>query len=543
MSGILDSVNLRTQMVGQNRMELLLFGLETDQRFGINVFKVREVLQCPDLTEVPRQTSAIKGMAHIRGETIPVLDLSEAVGRDPVPKEERVRCFLIVVEYNRRILAFLVRRVDRILNTQWDQINAPPAEIGVENYLTAILEYEGKLIEIIDVEQILADLYPTSTEVSHEVADAGVRKQAEQHQVLIVDDSSVARNQMRRSLEGLGLKVTSANNGRIAWGLLEGLLSKGMDPNEVFLMVISDIEMPEMDGYGVVYALNKNEKTANIPSVFLTAKADKTDLRKGMELGADDYLTKPYSPRELLARVERSLRSKVASDDMRATQELLREQQQVIKHTFSRFVAGSVVDELLKDPSRIKLGGQLQAVTVLFADLQGFTSLSEDTEPQNLLQLLNSYHTFMVDFILKYGGTVDKFLGDGLMALYNTPIQQDDHIARAVKTALHIQDDLYWFTQELPEEHRLKINFGIHTGDAIVGNVGSDNLMDFTAVGDTVNVAARLQGVADEGEILVSVPVFEATQDFVFGRTRGHLTVKGRKETVDAYQISNTYFE
>ncbi|MCO4758897.1 MAG: purine-binding chemotaxis protein CheW, partial [Oceanospirillaceae bacterium] len=137
MSGILDSVNLRTQMVGQNRMELLLFGLETDQRFGINVFKVREVLQCPDLTEVPRQTSAIKGMAHIRGETIPVLDLSEAVGRDPVPKEERVRCFLIVVEYNRRILAFLVRRVDRILNTQWDQINAPPAEIGVENYLTA----------------------------------------------------------------------------------------------------------------------------------------------------------------------------------------------------------------------------------------------------------------------------------------------------------------------------------------------------------------------------------------------------------------------
>ncbi|MBE9396356.1 chemotaxis protein CheV [Pontibacterium sp. N1Y112] len=307
MSGILDSVNLRTQMVGQNRMELLLFGLETDQRFGINVFKVREVLQCPDLTEVPRQTSAIKGMAHIRGETIPVLDLSEAVGRDPVPKEERVRCFLIVVEYNRRILAFLVRRVDRILNTQWDQINAPPAEIGVENYLTAILEYEGKLIEIIDVEQILADLYPTSTEVSHEVADAGVRKQAEEHQVLIVDDSSVARNQMRRSLEGLGLKVTSANNGRIAWGLLEGLLSKGMDPNEVFLMVISDIEMPEMDGYTLTSMIREDERTRDLHVVLHTSLSGGFNVSMVKKVGANGFLAK-FDPNELAEVVVRRIR-------------------------------------------------------------------------------------------------------------------------------------------------------------------------------------------------------------------------------------------
>lgn len=307
MSGILDSVNLRTQMVGQNRMELLLFGLETDQRFGINVFKVREVLQCPDLTEVPRQTSAIKGMAHIRGETIPVLDLSEAVGRDPVPKEERVRCFLIVVEYNRRILAFLVRRVDRILNTQWDQINAPPAEIGVENYLTAILEYEGKLIEIIDVEQILADLYPTSTEVSHEVADAGVRKQAEEHQVLIVDDSSVARNQMRRSLEGLGLKVTSANNGRIAWGLLEGLLNKGMDPNEVFLMVISDIEMPEMDGYTLTSMIREDERTRELHVVLHTSLSGGFNVSMVKKVGANGFLAK-FDPNELAEVVVRRIR-------------------------------------------------------------------------------------------------------------------------------------------------------------------------------------------------------------------------------------------
>ncbi|MEO1290575.1 MAG: adenylate/guanylate cyclase domain-containing protein, partial [Chloroflexota bacterium] len=308
-------------------------------------------------------------------------------------------------------------------------------------------------------------------------------------------------------------------------------------------LVLLDVNMPVMDGFEVCWHLKTHDATNHIPVIMLTAQSDIDSRVQGIEVGADDYMTKPYSPRELLARVERSLRSKAVSDDMRATQEQLRQQQEIIKQTFSRFVASSIVDELLKDPNRIKLGGQLQPVTVLFADLQGFTTLSEHTEPEQLLQLLNSYHTFMVKLVLKYGGTVDKFLGDGLMALYNTPIQQEDHIARAVKTALHIQDDLYWFTQELPPELRTKVNFGIHTGNAIVGNVGSENLMDFTAVGDTVNVAARLQGIADEGEILVSAPVFEATQEFVFGRTRGSIVVKGRQKPIESYQISNTYFE
>jgi len=307
MSGILDSVNLRTQMVGQNRMEPLLFGLETEQRFGINVFKVREVLQCPELTEVPRQTSAIKGMAHIRGETIPVLDLSEAIGRSPVPHEEREKCFLIVVEYNRRTLAFLVRRVDRILNTQWDQINAPPAEIGVENYLTAILEYEGKLIEIIDVEQILADLYPASTDVSREVADDEVREKATQHQVLIVDDSSVARNQMRRSLEGLGLKVTSANNGRIAWDLLDGLVSKGLQPSEVFLMIISDIEMPEMDGYTLTSMIRESESTRDLHVILHTSLSGGFNVSMVKKVGANGFLAK-FDPNELAEVVVKRIR-------------------------------------------------------------------------------------------------------------------------------------------------------------------------------------------------------------------------------------------
>lgn len=353
-------------------------------------------------------------------------------------------------------------------------------------------------------------------------------------QILVVDDNRENIILVRDILEVLDYTILEALDGIQA---IESAKSNHPD------LILMDVNMPNMDGMEACRILKASDETRHIPIIMLTAQADIDSRVVGIEAGADDYLTKPYSPRELLARVERTLRSKAASDTMRATQESLMAQQVQIRQTFSRYVAAPIVDQLLKDPNQIKLGGQLQPLTVLFADLQGFTTLSEHTEPQALLHLLNEYHTFMVNIVLKYGGTVDKFLGDGLMALYNTPIEQSDHVARAVKTALHIQDELHWFTEKLPYNQQMQINFGIETGNAIVGNVGSENLMDFTAVGDTVNVAARLQGVAENGEILVSSRVYEATQDFVFGRSRGDLPVKGRKKAIETYEISNTFFK
>jgi two-component system chemotaxis response regulator CheV len=298
MSGILDTVNLRTQMVGQNRLELLLFGLQTEQIYGINVFKVREVLQCPELTEVPRLTTAIKGMAHIRGETIPVLDLSEAIGRPAVPKEDQRKCFLIVAEYNKRTLAFLVRKVDRILNTHWDQIMAPPAEIGVENYLTAVFEHEGKLIEILDVEQILADLYPMSTAVSEEIATKEVKTKASEYHILCVDDSSVARNQMKRTLEDLGIKVTTCNNGAAAWKLLKDLAEREVDIYEHFLMLISDIEMPEMDGYTLASMIREDTRMDKMFIVLHSSLSGGFNVSMVKKVGADGFLAK-FNPDDL----------------------------------------------------------------------------------------------------------------------------------------------------------------------------------------------------------------------------------------------------
>jgi two-component system chemotaxis response regulator CheV len=298
MSGILDTVNLRTQMVGQNRLELLLFGLQTEQIYGINVFKVREVLQCPELTEVPRLTTAIKGMAHIRGETIPVLDLSEAIGRPAVPKEDQRKCFLIVAEYNKRTLAFLVRKVDRILNTHWDQIMAPPAEIGVENYLTAVFEHEGKLIEILDVEQILADLYPMSTTVSEEIATKEVKTKASEYHILCVDDSSVARNQMKRTLEDLGIKVTTCNNGSAAWKLLKDLAEREVDIYDHFLMLISDIEMPEMDGYTLASMIREDTRMDKMFIVLHSSLSGGFNVSMVKKVGADGFLAK-FNPDDL----------------------------------------------------------------------------------------------------------------------------------------------------------------------------------------------------------------------------------------------------
>jgi adenylate cyclase len=294
--------------------------------------------------------------------------------------------------------------------------------------------------------------------------------------------------------------------------------------------------MPGMSGFEVCSQLKGNEKTARIPVIMLTAQSDVDSRVKGLAVGADDYLTKPFSPRELMARVERSLKAKEVADDMR-------EKQTMIRATFERFVAPSIVEQLLKAPDLVAPGGKTQQITVLFADLEGFTSLSERSEPELVIRLLNQYLSFVVKIILQYNGTIDKLIGDCVMALYNTPLEQPDHVARAVKSALHIQDELYWFHQKLPEEHRMRINFGIHTGIAVVGNVGTDKIMDFTAIGDTVNVAARLQNMADHGQILVSETVFKATEDFIYGRSRGAFQVKGRAEPIPVYELSNTLFE
>jgi two-component system chemotaxis response regulator CheV len=214
MAGVMDSVNQRTQLVGQNRLELLLFRLDGKQLYGINVFKVREVLQCPKLTIMPKSNPVVCGVANIRGATIPILDLAMATGSSGL--QDRESPFVIITEYNTKTQGFLVRSVERIVNMNWEEIHPPPKGTGRDHYLTAVTRVDNQLVEIIDVEKILAEVAPTSEQISVGVVDEQTQQKAVSLRVLTVDDSSVARKQVSRCLQTVGVEVVALNDGRQA---------------------------------------------------------------------------------------------------------------------------------------------------------------------------------------------------------------------------------------------------------------------------------------------------------------------------------------
>lgn len=340
--------------------------------------------------------------------------------------------------------------------------------------------------------------------------------------VLVADDNIDSRTLVSEILQNIRVEVITASNGREAVEMARARMPD---------LMICDVNMPIMSGFDAVALLKKDPATESIPVIMLTAMGDIDNRVTGLKLGADDYLTKPFSPRELLERVRTRLRLKNETDELRKTQHMIRV-------TFERYVAPSVVDQLLRDPAQVQLGGKMQDVTVLFSDLQGFTSISERTDPQRLLAILNAYHTLLVNVIRDNGGTVDKFMGDGVMALYNAPLEQPDHALAAVRTALYVREQLKTFSAQFEPEHRMPINFGIHTGMAVVGNVGAPDLMNFTAVGDTVNLAARLQQMGQGGRILISGATMALLQGKVDASPMGELKVKGRVETVAAYEAT-----
>ena len=300
MAGVLDSVNQRTQLVGQNRLELLLFNLGGSQLYGINVFKVKEVLQCPTLSEIPKRNPVVRGVAHIRGGTIPIMDLRHATGGRPL--DDLQNCFVIITEYNRSTQGFLVRGVERIINMNWGAIHPPPKGAGKENYLTAVTEVEGKLVEIIDVEKILAEVSPMVEDVSAEIIDSVEENISVQKHVLIVDDSAIARKQIQKVVESLGAKTTTLKNGQEAIDFLQDLLAENKDPYHELLMIISDIEMPEMDGYTFTAEVRAHPQLSDMHIVLHTSLSGVFNEAMVKKVGANDFLAK-FHPDELASRV------------------------------------------------------------------------------------------------------------------------------------------------------------------------------------------------------------------------------------------------
>ena len=311
MAGVLDSVNQLTELVGQNRMELLLFYLNgRKQRYGINVFKVKEVLQCPHLTVMPKLHRFVRGVAHIRGQTVSIIDLGMATGAPRI--EDLSKAFVIIAEYNRSVQGFLVSAVDRILNMNWSAILPPPKGVGKQNYMTAVTEIDGELVQILDVERILDEISPIKTEVSDAVIESAVATNKEinagELPVLVADDSSVARRQVQKSLETIGMKSILAKNGREALDSLDEYAKKGPIEEQI-LMVISDIEMPEMDGYTLTASIRNDPRLKSMEVILHTSLSGIFNQAMVKKVGANNFIAK-FNPDELAKAVRDAMKDK-----------------------------------------------------------------------------------------------------------------------------------------------------------------------------------------------------------------------------------------
>ena len=295
-------------------------------------------------------------------------------------------------------------------------------------------------------------------------------------------------------------------------------------------VVLLDINMPTMDGYEVCKQLKKDPATADIPVLMLTALAEPDDRVKGLQLGAEDYVAKPFDYRELVARVRARLRTKQTADELRAAQ-------QAIRSTFERYVSPRVVERLLADPSQVRLGGVQQAVTILFADLRGYTALAEALPPEQLVDVLNGHLTVAAQAILAHEGTISTFVGDLAMAIYNAPLPQPDHALRAARTALALHQGMARHHASLPPEVRMDFGVGIVTGEAVVGNLGALELQLYTAVGDVVNLAQRLEEMAGGGRVYISDSTRQALGPEANARSLGPVLVRGRSEPVVIYEL------
>ncbi|AMG05169.1 chemotaxis protein CheV [Vibrio mimicus] len=306
MTGILDSVNQRTQLVGQNRLELLTFRLNGRQRYGINVFKVKEVLQCPKLTAMPNLHRLVKGVAHIRGQTVSVIDLSLAIGGRPTVDVDK--SFVVIAEFNRTIQAFLVSSVERIINMRWEAILPPPDGSGKANYLTAVTNIDNELVEIIDVEKILAEIAPVNEAMTKDIGQEIAQVEQEKEivrRILIADDSSVARKQVQRAIESIGFEVISTKDGKDAYEKLLEMVKDGPIRNQISL-VISDIEMPEMDGYTLTAEIRRHNELKDLYVILHSSLSGVFNQAMVERVGANAFIAK-FNPDELGNAVKAAL--------------------------------------------------------------------------------------------------------------------------------------------------------------------------------------------------------------------------------------------
>lgn len=290
LASVLDTVDQRTQLVGENRLEILMFRLSGRQIFAINVFKVQEVVRLPPLREIPQRHPHVKGVVSLRGQTIPVIDLAQAIGMRPSVIDENST--IIVTEYNLSVQAFLVSSVERIINMNWEEIQPPPSGAGRSHYLTAITKVADHIVEVIDVEKVLSEIVPMSAKISEDKLGDPILDKARGREVLIIDDSMVALNQLTEALSQLDLIVHQETDGLKGLNKLKSWADEGHNLTDKLLVVFTDAEMPEMDGYRLTTEIRKDPRLTNLYVVMHTSLSGSFNNAMVQKVGCDNFLSK-----------------------------------------------------------------------------------------------------------------------------------------------------------------------------------------------------------------------------------------------------------
>ncbi len=340
--------------------------------------------------------------------------------------------------------------------------------------------------------------------------------------ILVVDDNPRNVKLVLSILKPTNYEVLSAYNGPEALAMVTE-----HSPD----LVILDVLMPGMDGFQVTRELRAKPETRAIPILMLTALQELEDKVKGLEAGADDFLTKPFNAVELLARTRSLLRIKQLHNELEIKNALL---EWVLTHYISKEIA----KEILSAPEQnLQLGGRSCQVSVLFADIRGFTHFAEQHKAADVTKMLNYIFNSLVPTIFDYHGTLDKYLGDAIMAFYGAPIPSLESSTQAVKTACAMREKFVEVIAKDSSLSELGLGVGICTGEAVVGNIGAEQLMDYTVIGNTPNTAKRLQEHARHGQILIDGHTYNEVQHVVEARAIEPLNLKGISGLVQAYEV------
>lgn len=353
---------------------------------------------------------------------------------------------------------------------------------------------------------------------------------AEQGYILVVDDQNLNRMILSRVLQQEGHKCAMAENGQQALDMLRA---------EQFDMVLLDIMMPGIDGYETCRQLKADPATREVAVIFLSALDETHDKVQGLDLGAVDYITKPFQIDEVMARVNTHLTIHRLQQRLARMNKELDAANRFIRQIFGRYVTDEVVASVLDNPEGLQLGGEERKVTILMSDLRGFTPLAERLSPAQVVAFLNRYLETMVNVITAYHGTIDEILGDGIVVLFGAPMSREDDAHRAVACAVAMQlamDEVN--AQErregLPD---VEMGIGIHTGNVVVGNIGSQKRMKYGVVGSPVNLTSRIESYTTGNQILISATTRDEIGPLL--RLDGEMQVdpKGIREAVTVYEV------